>query len=108
MTTHVDSRVLDASAFRLYEVAGRPMDWAIFAERAARPIIALLSDEGKKVDPAWLSIYRPGALVVYVRPESRHGYAMPVPAAHRYAPPPPADSAPPPPPASAPPSAKGV
>jgi hypothetical protein len=107
--THVNSRVLDASAFRLYEVDGRPMDPAIFAECAARPIMALLSDHGKKVNPAWLSIYNPGALVVYVRPEVLGMHAMPVPVAPREAPPPPADS-PAPPAADSPPPipAKGA
>jgi hypothetical protein len=98
--THVDSRVLDASAFRLYEVDGRPMDPATLVECAARPIIALLSDHGKKIDPAWLSIYNPGALLVYVRPQAMVVHATPVP----IAPPPPADSPPPPPVDSAPPA----
>jgi hypothetical protein len=90
--THWDSRVIDASAFRLYEVDGRPVDPATFAKSAGRPIVALLSDHDKKVDPAWLSIYNSGALVVYVRPQAMqfgHGYG-----GGTYAPPPPADSPP--------------
>lgn len=76
---HWNSRVVSAENFRLFEVDGRPVDAAVFTDCAAHPLIALMSDTGKRVDPVWLSIYNPGALLVYIKPEAMmggHGQAM--------------------------------
>jgi hypothetical protein len=70
---HWNSRVIAAENFLVFEVDGRPVNAAAFKQRARTPIIALFSDLGKKVDPVWLSIYKPGTLIVYVRPEAMRG-----------------------------------
>jgi hypothetical protein len=70
---HWNSRVIGPGNFRLFEVNGGPMDAAVFSQRANHPIIAVFSDLGKRVDPAWLSIYKPGGLIVYVKPEAMSG-----------------------------------
>lgn len=72
---HWDSRVIAAEDFRVFDANGQPIDGVRFANEAARPVIALFSDIGKKLDPAWFAIYDPRTIVVYVKPEvMQRGY----------------------------------
>lgn len=110
--THWESRVISADNFRLYDLNGQPLDAAATSQRLAQPTIALLSDAGKKVDSAWLSIYQPETVLVYIKPEAMeggygHGMMAPPPAA----PLPPGAAEPPPegaPTPAAPPSAEPI
>jgi hypothetical protein len=72
--THMQSNAIAAENFRLLEVSGRPVAAAAFVELASRPIVALVSDHGKKVDPLWLQIYKPDTIVAYIKPDAIGGY----------------------------------
>jgi hypothetical protein len=68
-----NSRIIGAGDFRLFTLEGKPLDDAGTRQRLSEPIIALLSHHGKKVDPAWLGVYQPQTVLVYVKPEAMQG-----------------------------------
>jgi hypothetical protein len=77
-----NSRIIGAGDFRLFSLDGKALDAAATRQRLSQPIIALLSHHGKKVDPAWLSIYQSEIVLVYVKPEAMqggHGHGIMIP-----------------------------
>lgn len=90
IVTHWYEHGVSAEDYRLTGIDGQPLSGDAAWGRLNKETMVLIGDQGKKVDPAWLAIYKPDAVIVYLRPRFG-GYgpaAAPAPAAP---PPPPPD-----------------
>jgi hypothetical protein len=68
IATHWDERAVSSRNYRLVDASGQPLDGDLAFGRLNKETMVLVSDQGKKVDPAWLSIYKSNTVVVYLRP----------------------------------------
>lgn len=59
---------LAADDYRIYTVDGLLLDAAAVAERLRFSTPVLVADSAKKVDPLFLQQYKPGTLIIYLRP----------------------------------------
>jgi hypothetical protein len=59
---------LQPEDYRVFGVDGQALDAAAIARRLRFSLPVLVSDDGKKIDPIYLKPYKPGTLIIYVRP----------------------------------------
>lgn len=58
-----------AGDYRVFDMQGKPVDPSVLAVRLNEWTPVLFSDDGRKVDPQYLVLYKPGTLIVYLRPQ---------------------------------------
>jgi hypothetical protein len=59
---------LNPDDYRVFGVDGQPLDGTNAGRRLRLTTPVLVSDDGRKVDPIYLKLYKPDTLVIYVRP----------------------------------------
>jgi hypothetical protein len=65
---HWHERAISWDDCRFASAGGKTLDYAAAHKRLASETMVLVSDQGTKVDPAWLVIYKPEAVIIYLRP----------------------------------------
>ena len=83
VATHWHEYGVSSANFRLAGMDGQQLDASTAAKRLMAETMVLVSDQRGKVDPIWLSIYKPDTVVVYLRPPVQAGHigVEPAPAA---------------------------
>jgi hypothetical protein len=61
-------QTLNAKEYTAYDVAGNKVEEKAMAEALRRHPLVLVSSDGKKVDPAYLKMFREGTVVLVVTP----------------------------------------
>jgi len=68
IATHWDEHAIGAGNYRLAGMDGKLLHGEQAIKRLSKETMVLVSDQGQRVDPAWLTIFKPEAVIVYLRP----------------------------------------